>query len=32
VAYLARKTSERRKAAEDLMWAMLNSLEFQFNH
>ena len=32
VAYLGRKTSERRKAAEDLMWAMLNSLEFQFNH
>ncbi len=31
-AYLGRKTSERRKAAEDLMWAMLNSLEFQFNH
>jgi len=32
VAYLGRKTSERRKAAEDLMWAMMNSLEFQFNH
>lgn len=32
VAYLSRKAGERRKAAEDLMWAMLNSLEFQFNH
>ena len=32
VTYLAKKTSERRKSAEDLAWAMLNSLEFQFNH
>lgn len=32
VAYLGRKASDRRKAAEDLTWAMLNSLEFQFNH
>jgi hypothetical protein len=30
--YLARKSGERRKAVEDLVWAMLNSLEFQFNH
>ena len=32
VAYLARKPNDRRNAAEDLTWAMLNSLEFQFNH
>ena len=32
VAYLAKKPNDRRKATEDLAWALLNSLEFQFNH
>ena len=31
-AYLAKKPNDRRKATEDLTWAMLNSLEFLFNH
>ncbi len=30
--HLAKKPNDRRKAVEDLAWAMLNSLEFQFNH
>jgi hypothetical protein len=32
VNYLANKPSERGKATEDIVWALLNSLEFQFNH
>ena len=32
VAYLTKKPDDRRKATEDLAWAMLNSLEFLFNH
>jgi hypothetical protein len=31
-AYLRRYTADRRAAAEDLAWSMLNSLEFIFNH
>ena len=27
-----RKSSDRRKAMEDLAWSMMNSLEFLFNH
>jgi hypothetical protein len=32
VAYLQRHHDQRRQAAEDLAWGMLNSLEFLFNH
>jgi hypothetical protein len=32
VDYLRKDTGERRQAAEDLAWSMLNSLEFIFNH
>jgi hypothetical protein len=32
VEYLAARTDQRRRAAEDLAWTMLNSLEFIFNH
>lgn len=30
--YLAQHHGQRRQAAEDLAWSMLNSLEFVFNH
>lgn len=32
VSYLRKDPAERRQAAEDLAWSMLNSLEFVFNH
>jgi hypothetical protein len=32
VEYLRKEPAQRRQAAEDLAWGMLNSLEFVFNH
>lgn len=32
VQYLGTRSGQRRKATEDLVWAMMNSLEFVFNH
>ncbi|HVA44997.1 MAG TPA: DUF1549 domain-containing protein [Pirellulales bacterium] len=32
IGHLGRSTAGRRRAAEDLAWTMLNSLEFAFNH
>jgi hypothetical protein len=32
LAYLGEHRAERRQAAEDLAWGMMNSLEFVFNH
>jgi len=32
VEHLSKASQGRRKAAEDLAWSMLNSLEFVFNH
>jgi hypothetical protein len=32
VEYLSRDKAKRREAAEDLVWSMMNSLEFIFNH
>ena len=32
LAYLNRHKDDKRKAAEDLAWSLLNSLEFVFNH
>ena len=30
--YLGSRRFQRQKAAEDLVWAMMNSVEFIFNH
>ena len=30
--YLGQRKDARQKAAEDLAWSLLNSLEFVFNH
>jgi hypothetical protein len=32
IEHLAGSSDNRRRAAEDLAWTMLNSLEFIFNH
>lgn len=32
VAHLKRRAAKRRQAVEDLAWALLNSVEFRFNH
>jgi hypothetical protein len=32
VEFLGRQADNRRQAAEDLAWTLLNSLEFVFNH
>jgi hypothetical protein len=32
ISYLAKKKDQRRQAAEDLIWSLLNALEFRFNH
>jgi hypothetical protein len=32
VSHLANQAAERRQAAEDLAWSLLNTLEFAFNH
>jgi hypothetical protein len=32
VQYLAKEAGQRRQAAEDLAWTLMNSLEFLFNH
>jgi hypothetical protein len=32
LAYLHKNLAQRREAAEDLAWGMMNSLEFLFNH
>src|SRR5262249_60697364 len=32
IEYLAQRRGERRQAAEDIAWGMLNTVEFLFNH
>ena len=32
VQHLASRSTQRRKAIEDLAWSLMNSLEFTFNH